>query len=102
MKIANQLKNYIQKNLAIYEDDKFILNQVCKVKITPLEQLYNAYNRSLIKKFGIYFDKYNVVSLKGIDLSFEENSKIKLMQLSKSKKFIAISLSNLNICILYY
>ena len=99
-KDMNQLKNYIQKNLAIYEDDKFILNQVCKVKITPLEQLYNAYNRSLIKKFGIYFDKYNVVSLKGIDLSFEENSKIKLMQLSKSKKFIAISLSNLNICIL--
>ena len=45
----NQLKNYIQKNLSIYEDDNYILNQLFKVNITPLEQLYNAYNRSLIK-----------------------------------------------------
>ena len=99
-KDMNQLKNYIQKNLSIYEDDKYILSQVCKVKITPLEQLYNAYNRSLIKKFGIYFDKYNVISLKSTDFSFKENSKIKLLELSKSKKFIAIALSNLNICII--
>ena len=57
-KDMNQLKNYIQKNLAIYEDDKYILNQICKVEITPLEQLYNSYNRSLIRKYGIYLDKY--------------------------------------------
>ena len=63
-KDMNQLKNYIQKNLSIYEDDNYILNQLFKVNITPLEQLYNAYNRSLIKKYGIYFDKYNVISLK--------------------------------------
>ena len=99
-KDMNQLKNYIQKNLAIYEDDKYILNQVCKVKITPLEQLYNSYNRSLIKKFGIYFDKYNVVSLKGEDLLQNENNEIKLLELSKSKKLIAVAFSNLNICIL--
>ena len=99
-KDMNQLKSYIQKNLAMYEDDKYILNQVCKVKITPLEQLYNSYNRSLIKKFGIYFDKYNVVSLKGEDLLQNENKEIKLLELSKSKKLIAIAFSNLNICIL--
>ena len=99
-KDMNQLKNYIQKNLAIYEDDKYILNQLCKVKVTPLEQLYNAYNRSLIKKYGIYFDKYNVVTLKDIDLSKIENDKIKLLEISKSKKLIAISFSSLNISIL--
>ena len=99
-KDMNQLKNYIQKNLAIYEDDKYILNQLCKVEITPLEQLYNSYNKSLIKKYGIYFDKYNVVSLKGTDLSQNENYNIKLLEISKSKKLIAIAFENLNIIIL--
>ena len=99
-KDMNQLKNYIQKNLAIYEDDKYILNQLCKVEITPLEQLYNSYNKSLIKKYGIYFDKYNVISLKGTDLSQNENYNIKLLEISKSKKLIAIVFENLNIIIL--
>ena len=99
-KDMNQLKNYIQKNLAIYEDDKYILNQICKVEITPLEQLYNSYNRSLIKKYGIYFDKYNVASLKGTDLLQKENYNIKLLEISKSKKLIAITFENLNISIM--
>ena len=99
-KDMNQLKNYIQKNLAIYEDDKYILNQVCKVEITPLEQLYNSYNRSLIKKYGIYFDKYNVVTLKSTDFSQKDNYKIKLIEISKSKKLIAIGFENANISIM--
>ena len=99
-KDMNQLKNYIQKNLAIYEDDKYILNQVCKVEITPLEQLYNSYNRSLIKKYGIYFDKYNIVTLKSTDFSQKENYKIKLLEISKSKKLIAIAFENSNISIM--
>ena len=99
-KDMNQLKNYIQKNLTIYEDDKYILNQICKVEITPLEQLYNSYNRSLIKKYGIYFDKYNVASLKATDLLQKENYNIKLLEISKSKKLIAIIFENLNISIM--
>jgi WD40 repeat protein len=95
----NQLKNYIQKNLSIYEDDNYILNQLFKVNITPLEQLYNAYNRSLIKKYGIYFDKYNVISLKDNDLSLNKEDKIKILEISKSKKYIAVSFSNLKIYI---
>ena len=96
-KDMNQLKNYIQKNLSIYEDDKYIINQLCKVKITPLEQLYNAYSRSLIKKFGIYFDKYNVASIKDTDLSENLNGEMKILEISKSKKLIAIGMSNSNI-----
>ena len=99
-KDMNQLKNYIQKNLSIYEDDKYILNQVCKVEITSLEQLYNSYNRSLIKKYGIYFDKYNVVTLKGTDFSKKDNYKIKLLEISKSKKLIAVGFENANISIM--
>ena len=99
-KDMNQLKNYIQKNLSIYEDDKYILNQICKVKITPLEQLYNSYNRSLIKKYGIYFDKYNIVTIKNNDLLENENNEIKLLELSKSKKLIAIGFKDLKICVL--
>ena len=98
-KDMNQLKNYIQKNLSIYEDDNYILNQLFKVNITPLEQLYNAYNRSLIKKYGIYFDKYNVISLKDDDLSLNKEDKIKILEISKSKKYIAVSFSSLKICI---
>jgi len=99
-KDMNQLKNYIQKNLSIYEDDKYILNQICKVKITPLEQLYNSYNLSLIKKYGIYFDKYNIVTIKSNDLLENENNEIKLLELSKSKKLIAIAFKDLKICVL--
>lgn len=98
-KDMNQLKNYIQKNLSIYEDDNYILNQLFKVNITPLEQLYNAYNRSLIKKYGIYFDKYNVISLNDNDLSLNKEDKIKILEISKSKKYIAASFSSLKICI---
>ena len=98
-KDMNQLKNYIQKNLSIYEDDNYILNQLFKVNITPLEQLYNAYNRSLIKKYGIYFDKYNVISLKDSDLSLNKEDKIKILEISKSKKYIAVSFSSLKIYI---
>jgi len=99
-KDMNQLKNYIQKNLSIYEDDKYILIQICKVKITPLEQLYNSYNLSLIKKYGIYFDKYNIVTIKSNDLLENENNEIKLLELSKSKKLIAIAFKDLKICVL--
>ena len=38
------LKNFVQKNLAIYDDDKYILNQISETKIAPLEQIYNLYN----------------------------------------------------------
>ena len=64
-----------------------------------MEQLYNAYNRSLIKKYGIYFDKYNVISLKDNDLSLNKEDKIKILEISKSKKYIAVSFSNLKIYI---
>ena len=42
----NQLKNFMQKNLSIYEEENYIVNQLCKNKITPLEQLSNIYNKT--------------------------------------------------------
>ena len=101
------LKNFIQKNLAIYEDDKYILNQICEVKIAPLEQLYNIYNQNLVKKFGINFDKYNVSTLKQTDLYFHENkgnnniiiNNIKIMEISRNKEFMAVGFVDLNISI---
>ena len=59
----NQLKNFMQKNLSIYEDDNYIVNQLCKIKITPLEKLYNIYNKTLVKKYVIYFDKYKILTV---------------------------------------
>ena len=101
------LKNFIQKNLAIYEDDKNILNQISEVKIAPLEQLYNIYNQNLVKKFGINFDKYNVSTLKKNDLYLNENKEvytiivnnIKIMEISRNKDFMAIGFIDLNVSI---
>ena len=101
------LKNFIQKNLSIYEDDKYILNQICEVKIAPLEQLYNVYNQNLVKKFGINFDKYNVCSLKNNELYFNDNkgnnniiiNNIKIMEISRNKGFMAIAFVDLNISV---
>ena len=101
------LKNFIQKNLAIYEDDKYILNQICEVKIAPLEQLYNVYNQNLVKKFGINFDKYNVCSLKNNEIYCNDNkgnnniiiNNIKIMEISRNKEFMAIAFFDLNISV---
>lgn len=101
------LKNFIQKNLAIYEDDKYILNQICEVKIAPLEQLYNVYNQNLVKKFGINFDKYNVCSLKNNAIYYNDNkgnnniiiNNIKIMEISRNKEFMAIAFVDLNISV---
>ena len=101
------LKNFIQKNLAIYEDDKYILNQICEVKIAPLEQLYNVYNQNLVKKFGINFDKYNVCSLKNNEIYCNDNkgnnniiiNNIKIMEISRNKEFMAFAFVDLNISV---
>ena len=101
------LKNFVQKNLAIYDDDKYILNQISETKIAPLEQIYNLYNQNLVKKYGINFSKYNVTSLKMNDLYKNENvgnniiidKNIKVMKISKSKKYVAFGLSDLNVTI---
>ena len=101
------LKNFVQKNLAIYEDDKYILNQICEVKIAPLEQLYNLYNQDLVKKYGINFDKYNVTTIKINDIYINENkgnniiinNNIKIMEISKSKDYVAFGFHDLNVSI---
>ena len=101
------LKNFIQKNLAIYEDDKYILNQICEVKIAPLEQLYNVYNQNLVKKFGINFDKYNVCSLKNNEIYCNDNkgnnniiiNNINIMEISRNKEFMSIAFVDLNISV---
>lgn len=106
-KDINTLKNFVQKNLAIYEDDKYILNQISENKIAPLEQIYNLYNQNLVKKFGINFSKYNITTLKMNDLCNNENmgnsiiidKNIKIMQISKSKKYVAFGLSDLHVSI---
>ena len=101
------LKNFIQKNLAIYEDDKYILNQISENKIAPLEQIYNLYNQNLVKKFGINFDKYNVCSLKNNEIYCNDNkgnnniiiNNIKIMEISRNKEFMAIAFVDLNISV---
>ena len=101
------LKNFVQKNLTIYDDDKYILNQISETKIAPLEQIYNLYNQNLVKKYGINFSKYNVTSLKMNDLYKNENvgnniiieKNIKIMKISKNKKYVAFGLSDLNVTI---
>ena len=98
-KDMTQLKNFMQKNLSIYEDDNYIVNQLCKIKITPLEQLYNIYNKTLVKKYGIYFDKYKILTIDKNEKTEFQNSEISNYKISPSKKLFVVGFKNLKISI---
>ena len=98
-KDMTQLKTFMQKNLSIYEDDNYIVNQLCKIKITPLEQLYNVYNKTLVKKYGIYFDKYKVLTIDKNTKTEFQNSEISTYKISPSNKFFVVGFKNLKISI---
>ena len=41
----NILTKYIKNNLDIYSDDSYIISQLSKNKIIPLENLYDIYDK---------------------------------------------------------
>ena len=93
-KDMNLLEEYIKKNLNEYSNDAYIINELSKNRIIPIEKLYEIYNNISENRKEIFFDKYNVMNVS--DLCFEnyKTSEIWFLEISKNKKYIAIGFSN--------
>ena len=99
-KDMNLLEEYIKKNLNDYSNDAYIINELSKNRIIPVEKLYEIYNNISENRKEIFFDKYNVINVS--DLCFEncKTSEIWFLEISKNKKYIAIGFSNCNISLI--
>ena len=94
------LKEFIEKNLKIYSDKTYIINQISKNRIIPLEKLYNIYHNISENKKEIIFDKYNTINITDLCFDSFKNSEIWFLEISKSKKYIALGFSNCNISLI--
>ena len=97
MKLLNE---FIDKNLNIYSDEKYIINQLSKNRIIPLEKLYNIYNKISENKKEIIFNKYNTTNITDLCFDSFKKSEIWFLEVSKSKKYIALGFSNCNISLI--
>ena len=92
------LKDYIQNFLLSYNDDNFIINQICKKHIIPLESIYDYYKGSL-KNININFDNYSILNINDNCLTPFKSSEIWFLEISKNKNFICAGFANSNISI---
>ena len=98
IKDESVLNKYIKKFLLSYVDDNFILNQITKNNITPLENIYDNYQNSL-KNVNICFDNYSVLTINDNCLEPFKSSEIWFLEISKNKNYICAAFSNANISI---
>ena len=99
-KDMNLLTEYIKKNLNIYSDDSYIIKQLSKNRVIPLEKYYDIYNNFLDNKKEISFEKYNMMSINDLSFNPFKTSEIWFLEVSKNKKYIALGFSNCNISII--
>ena len=92
------LKDYIQNFLLSYNDDNFIINQICKKHIIPLESMYDYYKGSL-KNININFDNYSILNINDNCLTPFKSSEIWFLEISKNKNYICAGFANSNISI---
>ena len=94
------LTEFIKKNLKIYTDDSYIIKELSKNRIIPLEKLYNIYNDIAENKKEISFDKYNMISINDLCFNAYKTSEVWFLEVSKNKKYIALGFSNCNISLI--
>ena len=99
-KDMNLLTEYIKKNLKIYSDDTYIIEQLSQNRIIQIEKLYEIYNNMSENKKNISFDKYNVKNVSDLSLEPYKTSEIWFLEVSKNKKYIALGFSNCNISLI--
>ena len=99
-KDMNLLTEYIKKNLNNYSDDTYIINQLSKNRIIPIEKLYEIYTNISENKKEICFDKYNVMNISDLCLEKYKTNEIWFLEISKNKKYIALGFSNCNISLI--
>ena len=99
-KDMNLLTEYIKKNLYIYSDDSYIIKELSKNRIIPIEKLYNIYNNITENKREVSFDNYNTISINDLCFNPFKTSDIWFLEISKNKKYIALGFSNCNISLI--
>ena len=97
IKNKNILKEYIENFLFSYEDNSFIINQICKRNIISLESLYDNYNKVI--KDSISYE--NIISLPINDNCLKpfKPNEVWFVEISKNKNYICIGFSNANISV---
>ena len=97
IKNKNKLKEYIENILFSYEDNSFIINQICKRNIISLESLYDNYNKVI--KESISYE--NIISLTINDNCLKpfKPNEVWFVEISKNKNYICIGFSNANISV---
>ena len=99
-KDMNLLTEYIKKNLYIYSDDSYIIKELSKNRIIPIEKLYNIYNNITENKREVSFENYNTISINDLCFNPFKTSDIWFLEISKNKKYIALGFYNCNISLI--
>ena len=97
IKDMNLLTKYIKNNLDIYSDDSYIISQLTKNKIIPLENLYDVYDKFSKNHVEVTFENYDAVTLTDLCLKPYKTSEIWFLEFSKNKKYLALGFANSNI-----
>jgi WD40 repeat protein len=97
IKDKNKLRGYIENYLMSYENNIFIVEQICKRNIISLETLYDNYNK--LSKDIILYENTISLTLDDNCLSPFKPNEAWFIQISKNKNFIGVGFSNANISI---
>ena len=97
IKDKNKLREYIGNFLFSYEDNSFLINQICKRNIIQLEKLYDSYNKQ--SKEIISYENIDSLTINDNCLPPFKPNEVWFIEISKNKKYICIGFSNANISI---
>ena len=97
IKDKNKLKEYINNFLNSYEDNSYIISQICKRNIISLESIYDNYIK--LNKETISFDNYTSLTINDNCLTPFKSNEVWFIEISKNKNYICIGFSNANISV---
>ena len=92
------LNEYIKNFLLSYTDNNFIINQICKKNITPLEYIYDNYKNTK-NNINLYFNNYSTLTIQDNCFTPFKSSEIWFLEISKNKNYICAAFANSNISI---
>ena len=92
------LNAYIQNFLLSYSDNNFILSQISKNTIIPLEKIYDNYIKC-VNNVSLNLENYSKLNIIDNCLSPCKSGEIWFLEISKNKNYICAGFSNANISI---
>lgn len=97
IKDKNKLNEYINNNLYSYEDNTFIISQICKRNVISLETIYDNYIK--LNKETISFDNNSLLTINDNCLTPFKSNEVWFIEISKNKNYICAGFSNANISV---